>query len=171
MPTSSRLSAALSEFSKGRWAAEPPLDPPLHPSELIESARSTRVKRALLASVHFLIAFCIGIGAAAAWQSYGDRTRGKIASLSPRFGWLAPQAAPVAQTAAPTGSAAGASPDQIAAISRGLIAVRQSVDRLAADIAKLQATKHETPGPESRVVRTSAPAPAAGPAGRRPTPR
>jgi len=171
MPTGSRLSGALSEFSKGRWAAEPALDPPLHPSELelAGSARSARVKRALLAFARFLIAFCIGIAAAAAWQSYGDTARGKIASLSPRLGWLAPQAAPVAEAVAPTGSA-GASPDQIAAISRGLAAVRQSVDKLAADISRLQATRQDAPGPESRVVRTSAPPPAAGPAGRKSTP-
>jgi hypothetical protein len=172
MPKDSRLSVALSEFSKGRWAAELPLDPPLHPSELelVESVRSARIKRALLAFAHFLIAFCIGIAAAAAWQSYGDKTRGMIASLSPQLGWLAPPPALVVQTAAPAGSSAGASPDQIAAISRGLAAVRQSVDRLAADIAKLQAIKPDTPGSESQVVRTSAPAPAAGPTGRKPTP-
>ena len=169
MPRDSRLSGALSEFAKGRWAAEPTFDPPLHPSER-GRVRSGRPKRALLTFAHLLIAFGIGISAAAAWQSYGDRARGKIASLSPRLGWLAPQPAPVVQTAAPAESA-GASPEQIAAISRGLATVRQSVDKLAADIAKLHPTKQDTPaGPESRVVRTSAPPPAAGPTGRKPTP-
>jgi hypothetical protein len=163
MPRDSRLSGALSEFAKGRWAAEPPLDPPLHPSER-GWARSGRLNRALLTFAHLLIAFCIGIGAAAAWQSYGDEARGKIASLSPRLGWLAPQPAPIAQIAAPVGSA-GASSEQIAALSRGLAAVRQSVDRLAADIAKLHPINQDAPGPESRVVRTSAP-----PLARKPTP-
>jgi hypothetical protein len=73
-----------------------------------------------------------------------------IASASPQFGWLAPQAAPVARTApdviAPTAPAAP-SPDQqqLNAMSLGLAAVRQSVDQLAAgqeqmtrDITKLQ---------------------------------
>jgi len=60
---------------------------------------------------------------------------------------------PVAQTAAPAGSAS-ASPDLLAAISRGLAAVRQSLDKLAADISKLQAAKQDTPSAESRLIRT-----------------
>jgi hypothetical protein len=39
---SSKLSLALSEFSKGRWAAEPSDEPPLHPTEL---NLVTRVRR------------------------------------------------------------------------------------------------------------------------------
>jgi hypothetical protein len=30
----SRVTPALFEFSKGRWAAEPSDEPPIHPSEL-----------------------------------------------------------------------------------------------------------------------------------------
>src|SRR5215813_6281083 len=114
MPTRSRPRVALSEFSEGRWAAEPPIDPPLHPTELdlIQSMRSSRVKRALLALAGFLIMFCIGIAATLAWQSHGNTVRGMIANLSPQLVWLAPPAAPVAE-AAPTASAS-AVPDQIA---------------------------------------------------------
>jgi hypothetical protein len=169
MPTSSRLSVALSEFSAGRWAAEPPIDPPLHPSELdlIHSIRSSRIKRALLVLACFLIAFCIGIAATLAWQSHRNTVRGMIANLSPQLAWLAPPAAPVAD-AAPAVSAS-ASPDQLAAISRSLAAVRQSVDKLAADITKLQAAKPDTISPDVRVSRTSAPPPAAvGVPGRKP---
>jgi hypothetical protein len=160
---------ALSEFSEGRWAAEPPSDPPLHPTELdlIEGMRSSRVKRALLALAGSLIAFCIGIAATLAWQSHGDMIRGMIANLSPQLAWLAPQAAPVAD-AAPAASAS-ASPDQLAAISRSLAAVRQSVDKLAADLTKLQATKVDTLSPDIRVSRTSPPPPpAVGASGRKP---
>jgi hypothetical protein len=147
------------------------MDPPLHPSELdlLESTRSSRVKRALLALAGFLIAFGIGVAATLAWQSYGDRARGIIANLSPRLGWLAPPPAPVAQ-AAPV-APAGASPDQLAAISRSLAAVRQSVDKLATDITRLQATKQDTLNPDIRVSRTSAPPPAAvGAPARKPAP-
>jgi len=169
MPTSSRLSVALSEFSRGRLA-EPSNEPPLHPTELdlIQSMRSSRIKRALLALGGFLIAFCIGIAATLAWQSHGNTVRGMIANLSPQLAWLAPQAAPAAD-AAPAASA-GASPDQLAAISRGLAAVRQSVDRLAADITRLQATKPDALSPDIRVSRTSAAPPpaAAGVPGRKP---
>jgi hypothetical protein len=157
MPTSSRLRVALSEFSAGRWAAEPPGDPPLHPTELdlIERMRSSRVKRALLALAGSLIAFSIGVAATLAWQSHGDAVRGMIANLSPQLAWLAPQAAPVAD-AAPAASAS-ASPDQLTAISRSLAAVRQSVDKLAVDLTKLQATKVDTVSPDIRVSRTSPP--------------
>jgi hypothetical protein len=170
MATSSRLRVALSEFSEGRWAAEPPIDPPLHPTELdlIQNMRLSRVKRALLALAGILLAFCIGIAATVAWQSHGNTVRGMIANLSPQLSWLAPQAAPVAE-AAPT-APASTSPDQLAAISRSLAAVRQSVDRLATDITKLQATKPDAVSPDIRVSRTSPPPPPAvgGPA-RKPT--
>ena len=169
MPTSSRLSVALSEFSAGRWTAEPPIDPPLHPTELelIQNVRSSRVKRALLALAGFLIAFCVGIAATLSWQSHGDKVRGMIASLSPQLAWLTPQAVPVAD-AAPAASAS-ASPDQLTAISRSLAAVRQSVDKLAADVTRLQATKPDTVSPDIRVSRTSPPPPpAVGATGRKP---
>jgi len=167
MPTSSRQSVALSGFSERRWATEPPL----HPSELdlIESVRSSRLKRASFVLAGFLIAVCIGIAATLAWQSYGDMARGTIANLSPRLAWLAPHATPVAD-AAPAVSAS-ASSDQLAAILRSLAAVRQSVDKLAADITRLQAVKQDTVSPDIRVSRTSAPPPPAAVApGRKPTP-
>ena len=162
---SSRLSLSLSEFSEERWATEPLIEPPPHPSELglIRGTRSSRVKRASLALARFLITFCIGVAATLTWQSYGDAARGMIASSSPQLAWLAPQAAPVEQ-AAPAPSPP-ASPDQLKAISRGLAVVRQSVDRLAVDIAKLQAAKQDT------LDRTSGPTPAAvGAPGRKPAP-
>ena len=168
---SSRLSVALSEFSKSRWAGEPSSEPPLHPTELdlIRGVRSSRVKRALLALAGFLLAFCVGIAATLSWQAHGDKVRGMIANLSPQLAWLAPRAAPAAD-AAPAASTS-ASPDQLAAISRGLAAVRQSLDKLAADVAKLQATKQDTLSPDIRVSRTSAPPPAAvGVPARKPTP-
>jgi hypothetical protein len=96
VPMSSGLSLALSEFSKRRWAAEPPIDPPLHPSELdlIQGTRSS--KRTALALARFLIAVCIGVAATLAWQSYGDAVRKMIASSSQRLGSSAPPAAPEA---------------------------------------------------------------------------
>jgi hypothetical protein len=143
MPMNSRLSVAPTEFSEGRWATEPSMDPPLHPAELelAQSTRSSRVKRAVFTLARFLIMFGIGVAGTLAWQSHGDAAREKIAKLSPQLGWLAPQAAPVAQAASAASS--GASVDQLAVISRGVAVVRQSVDKLAADITKLQATKQD----------------------------
>jgi hypothetical protein len=124
-----------------------PHEPPLHPSEL---NRTTRVR----SFVRFLAFLIIGVTGTLAWQSYGGATRETIASWSPRFAWLA---SPVAPT--------GASPDQIVAISRDLAVVRQSVDKLAADIAKLQAPQQGTPD------RTSASPPSAAVPVRKPSPQ
>jgi hypothetical protein len=161
----SGLSLARSKFAESRWATDLSADmPPPHPSELnqVPSVKSSLRKLASLAITRVLTAFCIGVGATLAWQSYGDAGREMIARSSPKLAWLAPQAAQTTSAAS-----AGASPDlnQLKAMSRDLAAVRQSVDKLAAEITKLQATKQGTPD------RTSAPPPAAvGAPGRKPVP-
>ena len=82
-----------------------------------------------------LITFCIAVGAALAWHSYGDVARRIIASSSPWAGWLAPRTAPIAYTAPGTtglGVQAVPSPDQQRlATSVDLDAMRQIVDRIA----------------------------------------
>jgi hypothetical protein len=169
MPTNSRLGVALSQYSEGRWAAEPPSDPPLHPTELdlIRKMRSSRVKRALVVLAGVLTAFGVGIAATLAWQAHGNTVRAMIANLSPQLAWLAPQATSVADAAPAT--PASASPDQLAAISRSLAAVRQSVDKLAADLTRLQAARPDTVSPDIRVSKTSPlPPPAVSPPGRKP---
>ena len=137
-----------SEFSKSGLAAELASEPPLHPSELsfIRRARLRLGKLVPFAFVRFLTIFFIGVGAALAWQSYGATAREMMASWSPHLGWLAPPPTPAA-----------ASPEQLVAMSRGLAVMRQDVDKLAADITKLQAIQQGT------VERTSAspPSPAA----------
>ncbi len=151
----SGLSLALSEFSKGGWAIEPSNEPPLHPTErnLIMRARLWLGKVVPLAFARFLMFFFIGVVATLAWQFYGGAAREAIASWSPRLGWLAPSAVP-----------AGASPDQLVAISRGLAIVRQNVDKLDADITKLQAAQ------QGALDRTSTPPPSAGVPARKPAP-
>ncbi len=159
---SSRLSQSLAEFSTGRRpdgrGMDPrtkdlePLDPrsmgpPLHPSERgrFESSVSRWVPVAFL---RFIIFFFIGVATTVAWQSYGNAARRMVARLTPGLAWLAPpaaSAAPPASASHEAGPAAGASPDQLAALSRGLAAVRQSVDRLAADVVKLQTAKQDPP--------------------------
>jgi hypothetical protein len=125
--------------------------------------RPSLVTRAARRLTRFLIVFCIGVATTLAWQSYGDVARAMIANSYPQLGWLAPEAALVAQTA-PDDMAARAAPTAPSAdvqqlkelslglkeLSLGLDAVRQSVDQFAAqvaagqrqmagDIAKLQA--------------------------------
>jgi hypothetical protein len=120
-------------------------------SIIIRPSLGRRASRGL---ARFLIVFCIGVAATLAWQSYGDAARAMIANSSPQLGWLAPQTAPVAQTAPEViPSAPVASPD-LQPLALGLASVRQSVDQLAAqladaqrqmggDIAKLQADEQK----------------------------
>jgi hypothetical protein len=138
----------------------PSVDATLRPADLKNdrspSKRPSLGKRASRALARFLITFCIGVAATLAWQSYGDAARERIASSSPQLGWLAPRAALVAQTAPDMIAPAAPSPDQqqLNAMSLGLAAVRQSVDRLGAqltagqeqmtrDITKLQAAEQD----------------------------
>src|SRR5262245_6581377 len=90
-PMNSTLSPTPSEFSADMWSSRPLVD------AMIE--RPSLGKRALRSLARFLIIFCIGIAATLAWQSYGDAARETIANSSSQLGWLAPQTAPLAQTA------------------------------------------------------------------------
>jgi hypothetical protein len=112
---------------------EPPArDPPAKP---VTRVRPSLHRLVPFAFVRFLMIFFIGVVATLAWQSYGRAAREVIAR------WLTPR--PVAQAApAPF---AGASSDDLLAMSRSLAALRDGVDKLAADITKLQATKQGTP--------------------------
>jgi hypothetical protein len=131
---SSTLSPTQTRFSEGRWVTEPSVDAPLHATDLdqVPNPRPSFGKRASRALALFLITFCIGVATALAWQSYGNAAREMIASSFPWFGWLAPQAEPVAQSAP-----AAPSPDQeqLKAMLFGLAGVRQRVDQIAAQIA------------------------------------
>jgi hypothetical protein len=156
---SSGLTSALSEFSKKSEFSKSRLatsdEPPLHPAELNPATRARLwlAKVIPFAFARFLVIFFIGVAATLSWQSYGGTAREAMASWSPRLGWLAPPAPP-----------AGASSDQLVALSRGLAVVRQSVDKLAADITKLQAVQQGAPD------RTSAPPSPAGVPARKPVP-
>lgn len=156
----SRLTPALADFAQGRWPEERNLnprrpqaqdleprdfdpasmEPPLHPSEIQSGHRRWPAGLARwipITLLRFMIFFFIGVGTTVVWQSYGNAAKRMVAGLHPMLGWLAPPA-PITTAIAP-GPAVGASADQLAVISRGLAGVRQSVDRLAADVAKLQA--------------------------------
>ncbi len=177
----STLSRTRSDVSTGLWGTEQSGGAPFRPADLdndrFPSKRPSPGKRASRALSRFVITFCIGVAATLAWQSYGDAAREMIASSSPQLGWLAPQAAPVAQTApdmiAPAAPAAP-SPDrqQLNAMSLGLAALRQSVDQLAAgqeqmrgDITKLREAEHDIldkispPPPRSAAAPARKPAP------------
>ena len=146
------------------------------PADLLAGERSVDRPLPRKRPLRFLFAFCIGVAATLAWQSYGDAAREIIASSYPQLGWLAPQAA-AAQAAPTTIAAATASLDQheLKAVSLGLAAVRQRVDQLAAQVAagQEQMTRDFTAklhAVEQDILdKISAPQPAAAPA-RKPVP-
>jgi hypothetical protein len=161
-----------------RWSNETSVDEEVHPVDLDQQdnrvARLSRRKRRSHPFARFLITFGVGVAATLSWQSYGDVARDTIASAYPQLAWLAPQAEALAQTASETAASAepaAPSPDQeLRAMSVDLAAVRQSVDRLAAqlsagnqqmagDIAGLQAAQQAI----LRKIATPAPRPAAQP--------
>jgi hypothetical protein len=111
MPMNSKLHLAISEFSKGRWAAEPPDEPPLHPTELNLATKvlSWLGKLAPLVFARYLITFFIGVIAALAWQSYRDVAREEMSATAPA----------------------------------NLDLVRHSIDKLAAEIIKVEAAEQD----------------------------
>jgi hypothetical protein len=159
-----------------RWSNEASVDSESHPVDLDQQddrlARLSRRKRRSHPFARFLITFCVGIAATLGWQSYGDMARETISTAYPQLAWLTPQAASLAQAAsdaaAPAESATpSADQQELKAMSVDLAAVRQSVERLAAqlsagnqqmagDIAGLQAAQQAI----LRKVSTPAPRPA-----------
>lgn len=122
-------SLASADFSKGRRATEPSKEPLLS-----QAARNSIAKvRSWLGGVvsfvraRVLLIFLIGFAAGLIWQSYSGAARKAIAGWSPRLAWLAPAAVP-----------AGPSPERLRATSQALAAARQSIDRLTAEINRLQ---------------------------------
>jgi hypothetical protein len=81
-----------------------------------------------------LMVFIVGFATAIAWQSYGGAARKAIASWSPHLGWLAPAAAP-----------GGTSSERLKATTVALAAARQSLDKLANEISKLEAQGGDAP--------------------------
>lgn len=74
-----------------------------------------------------LLIFIVGFAAGIAWQIYGGGIRKAVAGWSPRLAWVAPAAAPADKPG-----------ERLKATSVALAAVRQSVDRLATEVDKLQ---------------------------------
>jgi hypothetical protein len=139
-------SPAQSEFYTGVTPVERTVEAPaVSPADLkngrLSNGRRSRRKRASLTLSGLVIAFCIGVAATWAWQSYGDEVREMIASAYPQLGWSALQGEPATQNAADLISPAAPSVDeqQLNAISTNLETVRQSINRIAPDIAASQA--------------------------------
>jgi hypothetical protein len=129
------MASALSEVSKKSEVSRSSLAPgPSNERSLYATLRNLITKARLplggvasSAFARYLIAFFIGVTAALAWQSYGGAARKAVAGWSPHLSWLAPAAAP-----------AGASRERLKATSLALAAARQSLDKLATELSKLQ---------------------------------
>ena len=121
------LTSAVSEFSKGR--TERSNKPSLRTlvQNLIARIRLWLGKLVSFAFARVLMILIVGFAAGVAWQSYGGAARKAIASWSPHLGWLAPAAVP-----------GGTSPERLKATTLALAAARQSIDKLANEISKLE---------------------------------
>ena len=133
-------SPTQSEFYAGVSPVEAPAVSPADlKNDRSPNGRQSPRKRALRTFSSLPIAFCIGVAATLAWQSYGDTAREMIANAHPQLAWLAPQGEPVTQNApVAVAVAAPAAPafdqQQLNAISIDLEAMRRSIDRIAPGI-------------------------------------
>jgi hypothetical protein len=128
------LTSAVSEISKGRTERSNKPSLRTFVPNLIARGWSWLGKLASFTFARVLMIFVIGFAAGIAWQSYGGAARKAIAGWSPHFGWLAPAAA-----------SGGASPERLKATTLALAAARQSLDKLANEISKLDAQSGEVP--------------------------
>ena len=137
-------SPAQSEFYAGVSPVEAPaVSQGDHKNDRSPNGRRSPRKRALRTVSSLLIAFCIGVAATLAWQSYGEAAREMIANAHPQLGWLAPQGEPATQSVPDAVAvAAPAAPafdqQQLNAIAIDLEAMRQSIDRVAPGIVAAQ---------------------------------
>jgi hypothetical protein len=122
------LTSAVSEFSKGRTErSNNKLSLRALIQNLIARIRLWLGKLVSFAFARVLMIFIVGFTAGIAWQSYGGAARKAVASWSPHLGWLAPAA-----------TAGDASPERLKATTVALAATRQSLDKLANEISKLE---------------------------------
>ena len=131
----------VSEFSRSRPAAESSNKPSLLTAmrSLITGVHLSLGKIVSFAFARVLMIFLVGFAAGIAWQSYGGGIKKAVAGWSPHLAWVAP--APVSS---------GASAERLKATSLALAGVRQSVDKLATEVDKLQAQGGADQGAGSR---------------------
>jgi hypothetical protein len=123
------MAVAVSELSRSRPAAEPSNKPGVLAAvrSLVTKARSSLGRLVSLAFLRVLLIFFVGFAAGVAWLTYGGDVRKAAAGWSPRLAWIAPAATP-----------ASTSRERLKATSSALTAVRQSLDKLATEVDKLQ---------------------------------
>src|SRR5882762_8136231 len=152
-------SPTQSEFYAGVSPVEAPAVSPADlKNDRSPNGRQSPRKRALRTFSSLPIAFCIGVAATLAWQSYGDTAREMIANAHPQLGWLAPQGEPVTQNApVAVAVAAPAAPafdqQQLKAIAIDLEAMRRSIDRIATTQEQLTRTVDQLTASQEQAMR------------------
>jgi adenylosuccinate lyase len=127
------MQMSVSELSRSRPAAEASNKPGVFAAigaaigSVFTKVRSSLVKFVSLIFSRVLLIFVIGFAAGMAWQVYGGGIRKAVAGWSPRLAWVAPAATP-----------ADSPRDRLKATSVALAGVRQSVEKLATEVDKLQ---------------------------------
>jgi hypothetical protein len=129
MPMNPGPTSTVSEFSKGRAERSNKTSVRALGRNLIVSARSWLGKLVSFPFARVLMIFVIGFAAGIAWQSYGGAARRAIAGWSPHLSWLAPSA----------------SSERIRAMSLALATARQSLDKLASEMSRLEAQSVDAP--------------------------
>jgi hypothetical protein len=132
MPMNPNLTSAASAFSKGRAERSNKLSLRALIQNLNARVRLWLGKLVSFPFARVLMIFIVGFAAGIAWQSYGGAARKAIAGWSPHLGWLAP-------------APGGASPERLKATTVALNAARQSLDKLANEISKLDAQSGDVP--------------------------
>jgi hypothetical protein len=172
----STYSPEYSNVVENRWAPRQSPGAAHHAVDLDRISRKPPVRRRMSrAIIRFLVTFGLGIAATLAWQSYGDTARDIVAASSPQLAWLAPQAAPLAATAPDTvAPATPAAPapnlEQFNTMLRGLVAIGQRVEQIAAgqqqmadEITRLRADQRDIVQKISAPPQNAAPAQMAAP--------
>ena len=155
-----------SEFAAG--PPIPPVDTTFRPAAVgnvkVPGNRPSTGGRVIRGLTGFLLAVCIGVGAAA-WQAYGDTAQRMIARWAPQFVATSSQPSPAAvQTsvataaspppAPPARAADGVAPSAAApssgeetqslqSMARDLAAAQQEIEQLKASIAQLKANQEQ----------------------------
>lgn len=134
----------------------PPVRPPALENDPLPNRQPPVRKRASRALARFLMAFCIGVAATLAWQSYGDAARQIIANSYPQLRWLAPQAELVEQKAPETNALVAPSFDQqLNAMSFKIDAVLESIDQIAAGQEQMARTIDQIVAGQEQTTRTT----------------
>ncbi|SRR6266566_2328999 len=134
----------------------PPVRPPALENDPLPNRQPSVRKRASRALARFLMAFCIGVAASLAWQSYRDAARQIIANSYPQLRWLAPQAELVAQKGPETNALVAPSfNQQLNAMSFKIDAMVESIDQIAVGQAHMARTIDQIVAGQEQTTRTT----------------